>query len=102
MQSLRPLWITAAQSLHRGEAGIPSLPVTGDPCPVRSFGRGTAACSQQVVRPTGGNGGNGANSGLIIGGGGNGGNAGLGATLGTPGTGGAGSLLLLGAPGNNG
>jgi hypothetical protein len=51
---------------------------------------------------TGGNGGQGANSGLIIGNGGNGGNAGFGPTPGTPGTGGTDSFILLGAPGNNG
>ena len=51
---------------------------------------------------TGGNGGQGGNSGLIIGNGGDGGNGGLGFPDGTPGTGGAGSLLLLGASGNNG
>jgi hypothetical protein len=51
---------------------------------------------------TGGNGGQGGNGALIIGNGGDGGNAGLGSPEGTAGAGGTGSLLLLGAQGNNG
>ena len=43
-----------------------------------------------------GTGGSGGNGGLIMG------NGGTGPTVGTPGIGGSGSLLLLGAPGNNG
>ena len=50
----------------------------------------------------GGNGGNGGNGAFVIGNGGTGGNAGIGPVVGNPGTGGTGSLLLLGAPGNNG